>query len=70
MLKARAGVDAVILEDGNVGDARVEAELVIARFVGAQDIRDVGIGHQRHRLRVVRRLDDHVVHTEALDRAA
>jgi hypothetical protein len=58
----------VILEDRHMRDARVQAQFVIARLIGAQNIGDMRVRHQRHRLRVIRRFDDHIVDTEPLNR--
>jgi hypothetical protein len=70
MLEARARIRTVLLDDGHMGDARIEAQLVAAGFVGAKDVGDVRVGYDRHRLRVVGRFDDHIMHAEALDAAA
>ena len=70
MLEARARVRSVILEDSHVRDARIEAQFVVASLVGTKDVGDMHVGHDRHRPRVVGRLDDDVVHAESLDRAA
>jgi hypothetical protein len=60
----------MILEDGDMGNARVKAELIVACLVDTHDVGDVDIGHERHSLGVVRGFDDHVVDAEPLDGAA
>jgi hypothetical protein len=42
-----------MIEDGDMGKARVNAELILACLVETQDVSDVDIGHERHSLGAV-----------------
>ena len=41
MLPAGSSIGSVILEDSDLRDARIEAELVIARLINAEDVGDL-----------------------------
>src|SRR5215471_13447988 len=64
MLETGPAVQAMILEDGDVGDAGIVAEGVIARLVGTDQVGQVRLGHDGHNLRVVRSVDNDVMHAE------
>ena len=64
MLQASSGIGAVILENGDMRDARVEAQGVVPRLVDPQQISDVNIRHAGDGMRVVGRIDDHVMNAE------
>ncbi len=70
MLQAGSGVDAMVLENGDMGDAGIEAQRVVARLVRPQHIGQVLIFHQGSRLRVVGSVDDHIMHAEPLNVSA
>jgi len=43
MFQAGSGVHAMVLEDRNVGDTRVETELVVPSLINAQHIGDMAV---------------------------
>ena len=69
MLEAGARVDAVIFEDRDMGDPRIETQFIVAGLVNAQHVRHVAIGQKRHGLGMVGRFDNDVMHTDTLDGA-
>jgi hypothetical protein len=69
MLLAGAGAAAMVLEDGKVVDAVIEAQRVIALLEYGEDSGHLGVGHQRHATGVIGILDDDFVKSETLHRA-
>ena len=70
MLQAGAGIRSVILEDSDLRDARIKAELVMTDLINAKDVSHLRIGHHRHGQGVIGRLHDNVVLSESAHRAA
>jgi hypothetical protein len=70
MLQAGASIGSVILEDGDLGDAWIEAELVMTDLINTKDVSHLRIWHHRHGQGVIGRLHDDVVLSESAHRPA
>src|SRR4051794_391897 len=68
MLQARARRAAVVLEDDDLLDAWVLADLVVADLVSAQDVGDVSFRQQGRGEVMLAALDDHIVDADAVHR--
>jgi aspartate-semialdehyde dehydrogenase len=68
MLQAGSGFRSVVFEDGHLGDARIEAQIVIPRLKHAYHLADLRRGLQRRVRRVVGCFNDHFVMAESADR--
>ena len=70
MRLARSGVGAVVLENGNVIDAMVEAERVVALLIDAQDRGKSSSLSSAMHARMVGTVDNDLVKSKAVDAAA
>ncbi len=67
MLQTGTGIDAVVLEDGDVIDAGIDTQRVIAFLIDAKDAGHMRIGQHRNAGGVVRTVNNDFVKSEAID---
>src|SRR5579872_4199902 len=70
MLETGTSIDAVIFEDGDVGDAMIHAQGVIPQLVGIQNAGHLLVAQQCHAAGVIRTIDNDFVESESVDAPA
>jgi hypothetical protein len=60
----------VILENRDLRDARIEAQLIVPRLIYTEDVGHLRVGHHGHGQRVVRRFHDDIMLAETTHAAA
>jgi hypothetical protein len=67
---AGTSIASMVLKNSNLDDAGIKAQPIAARFVDAQPVSHAGCRHRSKRMRVVRSIDDPLVHSKAARAAA